>query len=121
MTADHPDTPVHESDAGETPTVWPADREGIRAAVKEALPAIRECYQGWLAMQNELAGKLSVRFVIAASSDGRSGTVSEAALMDSSVGQPFMEGCVLNIFSGLHFAAPENGRTEVRYPLVFQN
>jgi hypothetical protein len=99
--------------------VWSLDREGIKAAVREASPAIRECYEGWLEDRPDLGGKLTVRFVVGADADSGEGRVREAVLVSSSLDQPFLEGCVLNALQELRFDRPETGDLTVNYPLRF--
>lgn len=101
---------------------WSVDRDGIQGAVREALPDIRECYQGWLRANPALAGKVTVRFTIATDpDDGERGKVTKAALVASDVGHPLMEGCVLNVMAGLAFEAPLDGKPlDVNYPIILQ-
>ena len=101
---------------------WSVDRDGIQGAVREALPDIRECYEGWLRANPALAGKVTVRFTIATDADdGERGKVTKAALVASDVGHPLMEGCVLNVMAGLAFEAPSDGKPlDVNYPIILQ-
>ena len=115
------EAPASEPAADSGPPPFGVDRDGIRAAIRDAVPAIRECYDSWVRLDNKLQGRLSVRFTITRTDDGAEGRVTEASLQDSQLGQPFMEGCVLNVFQGLRFQAPPEGRTEVRYPLMFRS
>jgi hypothetical protein len=102
--------------------VFSPDRDGIRAAVIEAMPAIRACYEGWVEAAGPSAppqGKLSVSFEVAVGDDqGRAG-VRKASLLHSEMAHPFVEGCVLNAFSELVFSPPEGGVLAVTYPLEF--
>jgi hypothetical protein len=100
--------------------VFSASAEGIRAAVDESAPAIRECYSSWLRNQPDLSGKLTVQFLLAVDSqEPEFATVSDVELHDSELGHVFMEGCVASLFEELQFEAPEGGELTVQYPLVF--
>lgn len=100
--------------------VFSASAEGIRAAVDESAPAIRECYSSWLRNQPDLSGKVTVQFLLAVDSqEPEFATVSDVELHDSELGHVFMEGCVASLFEELQFEAPEGGELTVQYPLVF--
>jgi hypothetical protein len=120
--AESPPTPVAPDDApgGQRFT---ADPGGIRAAVQAAQPALRECYESWLAAAPGLAGKLTLQFTLrAAPEPGLPAEVSEVGLAESTVGHPVMEGCVLNAIQGLEFDPPPGGEPlQVRYPLSFSS
>lgn len=97
--------------------VFSPDKDGVQGAVREALPAIQECYEGWLEADPGLAGAIKVRFTVEA--DGEEARVTSASLLSSTMAHPFVEGCVLNAMSGLRFDPPEGGRLDVTYPLRF--
>jgi hypothetical protein len=117
--ADASPTPAPEARERMT---WAVDRDGIQGAVREAVPDIRECYEGWLRANPALAGKVTVRFTIASDpDDAERGKVTRAALVASDVAHPLMEGCVLNVMSGLAFEAPSDGKPlDVNYPIILQ-
>jgi hypothetical protein len=98
--------------------VWPTDPEGIRSAIREALPDLRECYQAWVQAHPELEGVVKASFTITAAPQGAEGRVSEVHLVESTLDQPFLEGCVLNVLSALHFEAPTDGPVTVTYPFI---
>ena len=105
---------VDSSDGG---VPYPVDKEGIRAAVKAALPDVRDCYEEWLKVQPELGGRLKASFTID-TDDGVEGKVESVSLGDSGIGHFAMEGCILSAFQGLRFEAPMNGPINVTYPLA---
>ncbi len=94
-------------------------REGIRDAVREKLPEIRECYEGWLAQHPRLEGKLKVDFRIAEIPGRERGRVSQVTVLDGGLGHVAMEGCVRNVFKAMRFERPERGELRVTYPLDF--
>lgn len=99
-------------------SVWTANKRGIDGAVRETFPELLGCYQGWLAENPDLAGDVTIQFVISAVDTGGMGGVSEVSISDSDLGHEFMEGCVANIMSGLQFDAPDEPLT-VNYPFEF--
>jgi hypothetical protein len=111
--------PADRTDADRT-LVFAPDAAGIRGAVEESLPAIKECYASWLAAQPDLSGRLGVRFVIAPGDDDPAfATVLDVELVDSELGHVLVEGCVAGLFEELQFEAPGEPVT-VNYPLQFQ-
>jgi len=101
---------------------WPIDKEGIRGAVNEALPEIKECYEEWLKVSPNLGGKVVVTFTIKAVEGEESGKVTQVALADqSTIGHKPMEGCVLSVVEDLKFARPADGEIKITYPMLLAN
>jgi hypothetical protein len=110
------------SEARTSTTVHAITATGIRGAVQASLPELRECYEGWLAQNPKIAGKLKVGFTIAVDpNDPTRGKVAKVELEESDVGHVFMEGCVLAVFADLQFEAPPNDTIRVTYPLTFSS
>jgi len=107
---------AHAADAG---AIHKLDRDGIQSAIREKLPQIKDCYESWLGMNPQLAGKLVVGFRIVPNDGGTEGVVGEIAIADGGMGHVAMEGCVMNVMSDMRFEAPENGELTVNYPLRF--
>jgi hypothetical protein len=72
------------------------------------------CYQNALKTNPTLAGRVTVRFVIA-----RDGSVAIAADGGSDIPDQAVRQCVVSSFSNLSFPAPDNGMVTVVYPLTF--
>lgn len=87
--------------------------EVIQRIVRQNFGRFRLCYENGLRSNPNLAGRVTISFVI-----GRSGEVgavtSHADLPDTGV-----VGCVTRAFYGLSFPAPETGVVKVSYPIVF--
>lgn len=95
-----PETTTAGSDDDDSGTVDPADRtdadpslvfspdrDGIRGAVDESLPQIKECYEGWLRARPDLSGRVLVQFVIAASPEEPAfAEIRDVTLLDSELG-----------------------------------
>ena len=105
----------------ETPDpVFPVNAQGIRGAIRERISEVKECYEGWQAFDDTLAGKLVVAFTIEPDPDGDLARISRAELQSSSLHHPGLERCVLVMMESLRFEAPENGSVTVRYPFRFR-
>lgn len=112
-----------EATEGRNALQFSLDRDGIQGAVREQLPAIRECYEGWQEANPGLGGRLLVHFRVERATDDAGepyGRVIEAALERSDLDHPFLEGCALNAFSDMRFDAPEGELLSVRYPVVLR-
>ena len=115
------DTDDLGASAPEVRGVWPTDPEGIRSAIREAMPDLRECYAGWVAANPELHGVIKARFTITPSADGSEGRVTDVVAATSTLEQPFLEGCVLNVLGALRFEAPPDGPLTVSYPFILSS
>ncbi len=91
------------------------DRSSIEKVIKRHLNQIRYCYQRELQKDPDLAGKITVKFVIAPD-----GSVSSAEVATSTVANPILEKCVTRRFLKMKFEPPAGGGIViVRYPIVF--
>ncbi len=91
------------------------DKSAIDAVIKRHMNSIRHCYSRELVREPSLAGKISVKFIIA-----KDGSVSSATVAQSSMGSPAVESCVTGRFMRMQF--PElrgGGIAVVKYPFVF--
>lgn len=106
-------------DAPRPTTTRGPDKEGIRAAMRDAIPKLKECYEPWAAMNPELSGKLSASFVLGP--DG--GTPDDVHVVEGGLGSEALEGCVLSVVeSELHFERTADGEpVRVTYPLRFSS
>jgi hypothetical protein len=107
------------------PTDSPASTEGlvlgaldnseIAEVVRKGRARLKFCYEAALADDAELEGRMTVKFVIAAT-----GEVSSAELVVDEIGLDVFADCVLDRFDAMIFPPPVgNGIVIVRYPLVF--
>lgn len=87
--------------------------EVIQRIVRMNFGRFRACYEEGLRRDPDLAGRVSVRFVIA-----RDGLVSNAS-SGGTLGDAAVERCITRSFYSLTFPKPEGGIITVSYPLVF--
>jgi hypothetical protein len=87
--------------------------ETIQRVIQQNHGRFRLCYELGLAQNPALAGRVSVKFVIA-----RDGAVAMAAEDESDLPDQAVRECVVRVFGGLSFPSPEGGIVTVKYPLV---
>jgi hypothetical protein len=91
--------------------------EQIQQTVRAAFDAYRACYEGGLARDRKLTGRVDVRFVIA-----RDGSLPFALVRpqaDAPLRDPEVLSCLQGEFEKLTFPPPVGGIVRVAYPLNF--
>lgn len=114
--------PDEDVDTGWYPDeVHAIDREGLQAAIRTAIPGMQQCYEGALQVDPELAGSVALSLTIAAQDDDpETGRVTQTGIEQSTLGQPFIEACLLQQVQPLAFEAPaDGGSLQVTYPVRF--
>jgi len=92
------------------------DREVVKNYIRKQLAKIRWCYQKAFQKNPELEGKLTVSFVISPT-----GSVMSAKVINSSLGDKELEGCVEQKIMTWRFPAPQGGGVvKVNYPFVLR-
>lgn len=91
------------------------DKSLIDAVIKRHMNQIRYCYQRELTKTPDLAGKVTIKFVIA-----KDGTVSKAEASSSTLKSPSVESCITGRFRQFQFPEPKGGGIViVSYPFIF--
>ncbi|MBN1309461.1 MAG: energy transducer TonB [Chitinispirillaceae bacterium] len=90
------------------------DNEAINAVVSSHKASIRMSYEKFLKRDPVLAGKITVRFTIAAS-----GSVAMATIVDNTTGNKMLEEEILRKIRMWHFETITEGDVTVTYPFVF--
>lgn len=91
------------------------DKGAIDRTIKRDMASIRRCYEEGLAGRADLAGKVTIRFVVAAD-----GAVQAAEVKTSTLGDAGVEGCIVGVFRALRFPEPRGGGIViVSYPFIF--
>ncbi len=92
------------------------DREVVKNYIRKQLAKIRWCYQKAFQKNPELEGKLTVSFVISPT-----GSVMSAKVINSSLADKELEGCVEQKIMTWRFPAPQGGGVvKVNYPFVLR-
>jgi hypothetical protein len=117
-----PSGPVVERDVSSHLKLAPPVVEGGRADVasitreiRSRRKAIAACYERALKQKPTLAGKLVVRFSIAAA-----GTVAAVDIDDDTLGAPEVGACVRALVLRWRFAPPAEAPVELSFPFLFQ-
>lgn len=91
------------------------DRTIIDDVIRRHRNQLRYCYERALRRDSSLAGEVVIRFTIA-----EDGTVAEASVDRSTIGDANLEPCLLRQFQRMQFPTqPGGGEVVVRYPLRF--
>ena len=88
--------------------------ESLLNVVRRYAPGIQFCYDNELKKNSSLRGKLVVAITVLAS-----GEVSEASVVENTLGSNTVSQCVLAQIRGWHFPAIPTGVTSFRAPFVF--
>jgi len=91
------------------------DPAAIAREIRNRRKAIAACYERALKQQPTLAGKLVVRFSLAAA-----GTVSAVDIDDDTLGAPDVVACIRAVVLRWRFPALAEGPAELSFPFVFQ-
>ncbi len=87
--------------------------ELIQRVIRLGFGRFKSCYEGGLARDPKLEGRVSVRFVIE-----RDGTVHNSTDSGSDIPDTAVRDCVVHEFLGFKFPAPETGIVTVVYPIM---
>ena len=100
-----------------TPTIMGAlSKEVVQKVIDRNKNQIRYCYEVELQRNQNLAGRIAVRWVILGT-----GRVGEVVIRDSTMNNPKVERCMINRIKTWQFPAPAGGGVvEVNYPFVFK-
>ncbi len=90
-------------------------REVINRVVRRHMGEVRVCYELELSQHPDLAGRVTVSFIISST-----GTVQTASIANTTLNNPSVEGCVARAVQRWAFPAPDDGEAVVvNYPFVF--
>lgn len=100
----------------ETVIMGAIDESAVEAAILSHKDEFRLCYEREINAEHPgVAGRIATNFVI-----GATGKVSAAGILETTLGSPNTERCVLTVIKRIHFPVPMGGGTvEVRYPFKF--
>jgi TonB family protein len=104
--------PIPEPDA--TGTAATLDRGAITQVVRSHMSEVRLCYERRLAEDPQLAGQVTVTFVV--SPDGH---VSVASVSGTTIHDAAVEACVVGVVRRWTFPATAGDPVTISYPFVF--
>lgn len=113
--------PKKKADVGITDSdstvVGSLDKELIRRVIRANIGQIRYCYESELQAKPNLAGKVSVRFII-----NQTGDVAQAQVAEgSTLNEPRLSECIRTRVRSWKFPSPKGGgNVVVTYPFVFR-
>jgi TonB family protein len=87
----------------------------VRRVIRQHLNEVRFCYEQGLAERPDLAGRVTVTFLIAGTGAVQASSVASSTIEDRSV-----ESCLANAVRRWTFPASD-GPTMVTYPLLFDS
>ena len=90
------------------------DKDVIRRIIRAHITEVRHCYNQGLAKDPNLAGRVSVRFII-----GSDGKVSASEVADSTIKDESVAKCVAKAVEGWKFPKSPGGNVTITYPFVF--
>ncbi len=103
--------------AGTTDARGSLSREVIRGVIRSHIDEVRVCYERSLALRPEIAGRVTVAFIISPS-----GAVSSANVATSTLGDAQVETCIVAAVRTWAFPPPEGGGiVGVNYPFVLES
>jgi len=91
-------------------------REQIERVVRRHSRGIRYCYERELQNDPALGGRVSVNWTI-----GLDGRVQAASVVENSMGNRNVEGCILREVRRMRFDQPDGGMVVVTYPFTFRS
>lgn len=109
---------LRQGGGDETVVVGAIDRDAVDAAIRARRDELLFCYEREVnAGHPNLGGKIIAAFVI-----GGSGRASQLAVNSSSMSNPNVERCVLNVLERIQFPQPTGGvSVSIKYPFNFSS
>jgi uncharacterized membrane protein YgcG len=89
-------------------------KSDVQRKVKGRAAAIRACYEMQLQMKPDLAGKVTIQWII-----DLTGRVKGAKTVQNSTGNSKLGKCIERILGKIHFQKPNGGMCIIRWPFVF--
>jgi len=86
----------------------------VQRKVAGRAAAIRACYEMQLQMKPDMAGKVTLQWII-----DLTGRVKGVKTVENTTGSSKLDGCISSIIGKIHFQQPEGGMCIIRWPFVF--
>ncbi|OQY29842.1 MAG: hypothetical protein B6244_02465 [Candidatus Cloacimonetes bacterium 4572_55] len=88
--------------------------DAIRKAIMSQMEGIRFCFNKSLKQNSQISGKVVLEFTILAK-----GSVQNVSILTSSLSEPSLESCILDVVKRWRFQPISAGDVDVNYPLIF--
>lgn len=98
----------------ETISLANGDAGSLRSVVKRYMGRIKACYESELRSNPDLAGKISVSWIVGA--DGRT---SDVSIAENTMGNAAVASCITKVIGGITFPGAEEEIEVQAYPFVF--
>jgi len=100
--------------------VWGTDSDSLMASIQEQHEEFVRCYDAWLEVEPNLAGRLKVGLTIGQATEEDSlASVIALDVADSDLDHAVFEGCILGALQDLNYE-PTESNIVVNYPLRFR-
>jgi len=86
----------------------------VQRKVSGRAAAIRACYEMQLQLKPDLAGKVTLQWII-----DLTGRVNGVKVVDNTTGNSKLQDCIAKIIGKIHFQPPQGGMCIIRWPFVF--
>ncbi len=90
------------------------DPANVRRVIGARTNAIQHCYERRLQTNPELAGNITMNWRIELD-----GSVSNVRVVESTLNDSQVDGCVTRVIERLNFDEPDGGMCDINYPFVF--
>ncbi|MHB8878626.1 MAG: AgmX/PglI C-terminal domain-containing protein [Myxococcaceae bacterium] len=93
------------------------DKEAVRSAVKAVTPLVRQCFED---AAKRYPGPHKVKLSFTIQGQGLTGYLKDGEVAESTIHDPFLEGCFLEAMADAKFPPPHGGGTvKITYPFSF--
>ena len=101
--------------AGCSSTLNPQVHRSIQAQIKKQQPAFADCYSEALKQNEELAGTMTLAFVV----DNKTGAITDVAIARSQIEDEQLQQCVVKRAKGITIKPMPSKPVRVNYPIAF--
>ena len=100
--------------------VWGTDPDSLKGSIQEQHEEFVRCYDAWLAVEPNLAGRMKLGFTIGRATEEDSlASVIALDVVDSELDHAVFEGCIIGALQDLTYDLTD-GNIVVNYPLNFR-
>lgn len=89
------------------------NKDEVAAVFKRRIGAIRTCYEKGLKVNNNLEGKVTIKFTI-----GEAGRITSIDVIENTTGDSTVAACIVSKVQTWKFSPPEEGSVTFSYPFL---